>query len=73
MLFRKNKQGAFIGHIEPGDKCYIEKGKEKTYVKSKVILNNSSFISEDSGYKKETGKKVWGSNFGPLIFKKIEH
>ena len=71
MHFREDNQGNFIGKIEPAGKCYIQQGKEETYVKSKVILNKHNLISEDSGYKKSTGKKVWGSNFGPLVFKKI--
>ena len=73
MHFRENNQGCFIGKIEPGEKCYIQKGKDKTYVKSKVILNEYNLISEDSGYEKATGKKIWGSNFGPLVFKKINN
>ncbi len=73
MHFREIKPGNFSGNIEPGRKCYIQNGKEKTYVRSKVILNENSLISEDSGHKIETNKKVWGSNFGPLIFKKIDN
>ncbi len=73
MYFRDNNQGSFIGNIEPGKKCYIQKGEEITYVKSEVILTKNRLISEDSGYNKETGKKVWGSNFGPLVFKKIKN
>ncbi len=71
MHFRENNPGNFIGCIEPGSKCYIQNGKEKTYVKSSVNLNKNNLISEDSGYNIETDKKVWGSNFGPLVFKKI--
>ena len=73
MHFREIKPGNFIGSIEPGEKCYIQKVKGKTYVKSNVLLNKTSLISEDSGYEIETGKKVWGSDFGPLIFQKIEN
>ena len=73
MHFRENNPGNFIGNIEPGGKCYIKKGKEKTYVKSLVRINKGNFISEDSGYNIETGKKVWGSNFGPLVFKRIDN
>ena len=71
MHFREDHPGEFIGNIEPGDKCFINKGKEKTYLKSKVRLNQNYLISEDSGFKKETDKKVWGSKFGPLVYKKI--
>ena len=72
MHFRETKPGNYLGHIEPGRKCFIQQGKVKTYVKSKVILNKSSLISEDDGYEINTDKKVWGSKFGPLIFKKIK-
>ncbi len=71
MHFREHDPGNFIGHIEPGEKCFIQNGKDKTFVKSKVLLNKNSLISEDTGYEKKTGKKVWGSDFGPLSFKKI--
>ncbi len=72
MHFRKTKQGNFSGNIEPGGKCIIKMGSKETYVKSEVILNKTSLITEDSGYEMVTGKKVWGSNFGPLEFKKID-
>ena len=71
MHFRKTTPGNYEGNIEPGRKCQIQNDKGITYVKSPVILNKSSFISEESGYAIETDKKMWGSNFGPLIFKKI--
>ncbi len=73
MHFKERRPGIFIGNIEPGEKCYIQHGKDKTYVKSEVILNEKSLISEDSGYELVSGKKIWGSNFGPLIFKKIDN
>ena len=72
MYFRETKQGDFLGTIESGCKCYIQYGKDKTYVKSKVSVNKNSLICEDSGYEIESNKKVWGSDFGPLIFKKID-
>ena len=72
MYFRETKPGDFLGTIESGCKCYIQYGKDKTYVKSKVSVNKNSLICEDSGYEIESNKKVWGSDFGPLIFKKID-
>ena len=65
--------GNYLGNIEPGKKCYVQVGEQKTYVKSEVILNKNSLTTEDSGYKKENNKKVWGSNFGPLVFEKIDN
>jgi len=72
MHFRETKPGNFSGSIEPGEKCLIKMENKKTFVKSEVILNNTTLITEDSGYELVTGKKVWGSNFGPLKFKKID-
>ena len=73
MHFKETKQGNFLGTIESGCKCYIKYGRDKTYVKSKVTVNKNILISEDSGYEIESHKKIWGSEFGPLIFKKINN
>tara|TARA_B100000214_G_scaffold333528_1_gene275631 strand:- start:50 stop:649 length:600 start_codon:yes stop_codon:yes gene_type:complete len=73
MHFKKIKSGIYSGSIEPGGKCYIQNGSKMTYLKSEVILNKKSLISEDSGYELQTDKKIWGSNSGPLKFKKIEN
>ena len=73
MLFRETLPGRFTGNIEPGKQCYVKVGTKNTYVKSEVIIDNSTLISEDSGYEKKTNKKVWGSKFGPLVFTKISN
>ena len=72
MYFRETKPGNFSGAIESGCKCFIQYGKDKTYVKSEVTVNEKNLISEDSGYEIISDKKIWGSDFGPLIFKKID-
>ena len=73
MHFRETIPGNFLGNIEPGKNCFVKSGEQNTYVKSEVILNKNNLTTEDSGYEKETGNKVWGSNFGPLVFKKIDN
>ena len=73
MYFREINPGIFSGTIESGCKCFVEYGKDKTYVKSEVTVNKNILISEDSGHELETDKKIWGSDFGPLIFKKIDN
>ncbi len=73
MHFRETKSGNFSGNIESGCKCFIKYGKDKTYLKSEVKINKKILITEDSGYEIETGKKIWGSDFGPLILKKIDN
>ena len=73
MFFRQTSPGEFSGAIEPGCNCYVKHGKAKTYVKSDVKVNKNIFISEDAGYTINTNKKVWGSDYGPLVFKKINN
>ena len=73
MHFKETKKGNFSGTIEPGCRCIVAYGKDKTYVNSEIKINKTSLISEDSGYKVENNKKIWGSDFGPLIFKKIDN
>ena len=71
MHFLKLKDGIYIGNIEPGKKCHIEKEKALTYVKSEVMLTAKSWTSEDMGFDIKTNKKVWGSKYGPLKFLKV--
>ena len=47
--------------------------KGKTALADGSRVNKNSFIAEDSGYEIETDKKIWGSDFGPLIFKKLDN
>ncbi len=73
MYFKETNSGNYSGTMEPGCCCIIQYGKDKTYVKSEVKVNKNIFISEDSGYNIETNKKVWGSESGPFLFKKIDN
>ena len=73
MHFKEIKPGSFSGEIESGCKCYIQYGKDKTYVKSEAKVNRKRIITEDSGYEIKTDRKIWGSDFGPMIFKKIDN
>tara|TARA_Y100001968_G_scaffold306576_1_gene323529 strand:+ start:453 stop:1052 length:600 start_codon:yes stop_codon:yes gene_type:complete len=72
MHFKEFVNGNYLGNIEPGEGCLIRKSEKLTYVKSEVKINKKRFISEDSGYEKDTKKKAWGSKFGPLVFEKLK-
>ena len=72
MHFLESSPGNFSGNIEPGERCYLQKDNKITYIKSQVELTKDILISEDSGYEKITNKKIWGSDYGPLVFKKIQ-
>ncbi len=70
--FTETKPGNYSGNIKPGKNCCSSKGGKLIYTLSQVRINKQSWISEDSGYEKETDKKLWGSKYGPLEFKKID-
>ena len=72
MHFTEVGPGEYIGKVEPGCKCLIKQGREITYLKSHVKLNANEFISLDEGIQIITNKKIWGSENGPLKFKKVE-
>ncbi len=72
MHFSEIRPGHYIGKVEPGEKCLIEKEGKMTYLVNKVELNQAEFISLDEGIDISTNKKVWGSEHGPLRFKKVK-
>jgi len=71
MYFKEFSHGHYVGGVEPGNLCSVKRAGKITYLVSKVEFNDSSFISLDEGYDKDTHEKVWGSNYGKLYFKKV--
>ncbi len=72
MYFKEINNGKYFGSIEPGNKCYINRGQENTYLKSEVSLDNKSWSSLDRGYSTQTNKQVWGSQNGRLVFSRVK-
>ena len=70
MIFSKLKKGNYLGHIEKGHNCLLERDGITTYIESKVEIKNDLWISEDSGFDLNTHKKVWGARNGSFIFEK---
>ena len=73
MHFKEITKQHYKGHIEPGNKCLIERGEKITYLKSTVEFNETTWISLDEGIDTCTQRKVWGSEHGALRFKKVKH
>jgi len=71
MHFCETNNGNYIGELEPGCKCIVKRGSIKTYVSSAIQLNKKGWISIDEGFDINTKEKVWGSNHGPIKFKRI--
>lgn len=73
MYFKEIKKSHYLGHVEPGNNCLIDRAGTSTYLISKVEFNAKSWTSLDKGMEISTHKKVWGSDHGALKFKKIDN
>lgn len=71
MVFRREKD-RFIGQVEPGNLCLIEKNGCQTYLVSNVEITESTWVSLDKGLDVNTNEQVWGSEHGSLRFEKRE-
>jgi CpeT protein len=71
MVF-KREGDKFIGGVEPGNLCLIEKEGCQTYLISNVEITEKTWISLDKGMNVDTHEQMWGSTFGPLRFEKQE-
>ncbi|MCX5928334.1 MAG: chromophore lyase CpcT/CpeT [Synechococcus sp. LacPavin_0920_WC12_MAG_50_7] len=66
-------EGKFIGAIEPGCKCIVERNKTKTYLQSQFYIDNLGMRTWDQGFDIETKEVCWGSLAGPFEFKKHQN
>jgi CpeT protein len=71
MVFRRDGE-RFEGGVEPGQQCLIFKQGCQTYLDSYVEITDSTWVSLDKGLDVTTHQQIWGSEFGPLRFDKIE-
>lgn len=62
----------FLGKVEPGNQCLIEKNGCQTYLVSDVEITESTWASLDKGLDVKTHEQVWGSEHGALKFEKRE-
>lgn len=71
MIFKRDKD-RFLGSVEPGNLCLIDKNGCQTYLDSYVEITETTWVSLDKGMDLNTHQQVWGSTFGPLRFEKRE-
>ena len=71
MIFKRDGE-RFIGNVEPGKRCLIEKDGCQTYLDSFVEITETTWVSLDRGMDVNTHEQVWGSVFGPLKFEKSQ-
>lgn len=71
MVFRREGH-RFLGQVEPGNLCRIEKSGCQTYLVSAVEITESTWASLDRGLHVDTHEQIWGSEHGALKFEKRE-
>ncbi|NEN91734.1 MAG: chorismate-binding protein [Okeania sp. SIO3H1] len=69
MVFKRDGE-KFLGSVEPGNKCLINKRGCETYLVSEVELTEQTWESLDIGKDIKKHKQVWGSKAGKLKFEK---
>ncbi|WP_114993258.1 chromophore lyase CpcT/CpeT [Synechococcus sp. UW179A] len=71
MYFKEETTGHYIGHVEPGKACIVPRDGKLTYLVSEVEVNEQSWVSRDRGFDPKTDEVRWGSEHGPLKFKRV--
>ena len=71
MVFQREGD-RFVGRVEPGDRCLIERGGYQTYLVSQVEVSENCWSSWDRGMSCETHEPVWGGEHGPMHFERRE-
>ncbi|MFO8238165.1 MAG: chromophore lyase CpcT/CpeT [Prochlorococcaceae cyanobacterium] len=64
---REDGEG-FIGEVEPGCRCLVERKGTTTYLVSRLELDAQGMRTIDTGHDPTTHEQVWGSLAGPFEF-----
>ena len=73
MHFREVEDGRYLGEVEPGKNCLVPRDGQLTYLVSEVDVNATDWISRDRGFDPGSDEQRWGSEHGPLRFKRVAH
>ena len=60
----------FVGEVEPGCRCLVERKGTTTYLVSRLELNPNGMRTIDTGHDPTTHEQVWGSLAGPFEFER---
>jgi CpeT protein len=71
MVFHREGE-MFLGGVEPGNRCLIEKKGCMTYLISEVEITETTWFSLDRGMDVNTHEQIWGSTSGQLRFEKCQ-
>lgn len=71
MHFHEVGTDCYRGEVEPGHKCLVPRDGQLTYLISEVDVDSTTWVSRDRGFDPETHAQKWGSEHGPLKFKRV--
>lgn len=60
----------FVGEVEPGCRCMVERKGTTTYLVSRLELTPRGMRTIDTGHDPTTHEQVWGSLAGPFAFER---
>jgi hypothetical protein len=70
-LVREQGEG-FVGEVEPGCRCLIERKGSVAYLVSEFELSNKGMRTIDRGHHPETHQQLWGSLAGAFEFERTQ-
>ena len=70
-LVQEDGEG-FVGEVEPGCRCLVERKGAKSYLVSRLELNRESMRTIDRGHDPVTHEHLWGSLPGPFEFARTD-
>jgi hypothetical protein len=70
-LVQEESEG-FIGEVEPGCRCLVERKGATSYLVSRLELNPTGMRTIDRGHDPQTHEHLWGSLAGPFEFARTD-
>jgi hypothetical protein len=70
--YRVQDEGeGFVGEVEPGCRCLVERKGQTTYLVSRLELSATGMRTIDRGHDPQSHALVWGSLAGPFEFERV--
>lgn len=64
----REEANGFVGEVEPGCRCLVERKGQTTYLVSRLELDAGGMRTIDTGHDPDSHAQVWGSLAGPFSF-----
>ena len=68
----REEGGGFIGEVEPGCRCLVERKGAVSYLVSRLELDPHGMRTLDRGHDPQTHEHLWGSLAGPFEFSRTD-